>query len=216
MIILLLKIKQMKKEFKLDFIKYYPDIKEEHWLSSLDTLVYWYIKAVIEFKNNVSCFATSNTIAKTLKCNPWSIDNSINKLKKEKLIETTNKFIPEQKRNKRVIYLFWKALKKKFNEVDEFFEEYWDFLEDTKATRWIIWHLLFKLWKSPEEIIGFINEKMKSIDFSWEIFNAEDLREIYLPYNEVVEYTWAWKLREFRPYKTSIEEDITSTINHPF
>ncbi|MFA5916967.1 MAG: hypothetical protein WC850_01880 [Candidatus Gracilibacteria bacterium] len=208
----------MKKDFKLEFIKYYPEIKEKYGLSSLDTLVYGYIKAVIEFESNVSCFATSNTIANTIKFKPGSIDNSINKLKKAKLIETTNKFIGEQKRNKRVIYLFGQGPKKKFNEVDEFFYYYGGLLEENKATRGIIGHLLFKLGKSPKEIEKFIYEKMESDDYSGEMFSVEDLREIYIPSNEVVEYsgTSNGNKRLFRHSKINIENESISIESLPF
>lgn len=175
----------MKKEFKFDFIKYFPELKESHKLSPLDVLVYWYIKAVIEFKNNTSCFVTSPTMAKTLYCNPWSIDNSIKKLKDKKLIEIKNEYIQEYNIKRRYIYLPWTMPKwRAKNEVDYFFDKN-DRIEDNPKTRAIVWNLIFKHNLDDENIMEFVENKYDDKNAP---LDENDLRDVYIPSEWLVEY----------------------------
>lgn len=174
----------MSTKFKLEFIKYYPELRETYRLAPLDILVYWYIKTIIEFQNNNSCFATSKTIAKSLYASPQSIDNSINKLKKSKLIETDNPYIQEYNIKRRYIYLYGQRPRYARNQVDEFFDEN-DIIQDNAQTRAIVGNLIFKYDVLAEDIINFCEEQ-EDVNYP---LDENELRNIYIPVNGVVAYT---------------------------
>lgn len=135
-------------EFKLEFIKYYPEVAKKYRLSPTEALLFWLIITVIEFQaeinNNPVCFMSSKTMAKHIWKKTWSIDNAIKKLKDKWLIEIRNKYMYEYNRNSRYIYKPW-TLKRTWWKVTEFFDKHnMHCIERFHETEAIIWDILYK------------------------------------------------------------------------
>lgn len=191
-----------KKVFKLEFVKYYPEVAKKYNLTPLETIVYWYIKAVIEFQkdnwNKPVCFTSSKTIGETLNKKPWSIDNAISKLKKLNLIEINNKYMAEYKRNSRYIYLPWEKPQRQRSKVDEIYDKV-TFIDDEQAARGVLWDIIYHQNKTPDEIIAFLTdfpEERRWYDWEtkWGVILVHDLRELL--YSDEFLYDWAKTWRE--------------------
>ena len=172
-----------KERFKLEFIKFYPDIREKYELSPIEAILYGYIKQVIEFQRNVNktpvCFTASSTMAQNIGCKTQSINNSIWKLKKKGLIEVHNKtwLSPEGKTRKwRKIYLSWEAPKNENDKVIQFFETFPWVVEITPWTKSIIWDWIYKQNRDINYIYNLILEHYEKDNFE---INESELRELY-------------------------------------
>lgn len=186
-------------EFKLDFIKFYSDIKASNELSYSETLIYWFIRTVIENtksenerrnnKNIPSCFCNSKTIAANIWVTEWTVNNCVKKLKDKWLIVVHNRYNKHTWHKSRVIYLPEMAPKEIYNEVDEFFDtncRLLDFygISYTLGNRAIIWDLIFNHGNSIKDIYKFLE------DYEWTCEWTEILRDMYLPCSWLVEYQW--------------------------
>lgn len=172
--------------FRLEFIKFLPNIKKKYDLTYSETLVYWYITEVINFQKNKwnkwVCFTSSKTMWRNILIKPASVDNCVSKLKEKWLIEVQNKFIRKFNRNSRYIYLPWEEPKHKEDKVEYFFYEVADILEDNKKTRAIIWDLIYNKKIDEEELLEAVENLF---DYNiWELINEISLRQLYSDFTE--------------------------------
>ena len=169
----------IEKKFKLEFIKFYPDIQYEYKLTDLDTKIYWYVKAVIEFQKGIwnewVCYTLSKTMADNLHCKEQSINNSVMKLKNIWLIEVYNTTSKLWNRKSRKMYLKWEAPQNKDDKVSSFFGKY-NIIYDNKINRKIIWDWIYNYKVKPETIIYILKDYTNNNN---ELIDTEILREFY-------------------------------------
>lgn len=169
----------MKNKFKLEFIKYYPTVQDEYWLSPVETLIFWYVTEVIEFQRGVwnkpVCFTASQTIADNLNCKSQTVNNAIRKLKDKWLFETRNRFVRKTRRKYRHIYLPWEAPINKDDKVQLFFDTYL-VVKDNKKTRAIIGDWIYNHQMDIHKIVELINEYYDEDNYP---LDEEYLRWVY-------------------------------------
>lgn len=170
-------------KFKLEFIKYFPDIAMQYKLSPTDTLLYWLIIAVIEFQekvnNNPVCFMSSKTMSDYIGKKTWSIDNAIKKLKDKWLIEIRNKYMHEYRRRSRYIYKPW-VLKTSWWKVEVFFKEYNVYnIEQYHSTEAIIWNILYKHNYTYNRLNNLLARFVSEYKTDSDELDARFLRQLY-------------------------------------
>ena len=113
---------------------------------------------------------------------PWTVDFAVQVLKEKGVFEMRNYYIKKYSRNTRYIYLPGQAPTHKDNNVDFFFMEIGELVEENKKTRAIIGDFLYKKWESIESLVEKVEELF---DYeTWELLWEEKLRELYPEINE--------------------------------
>jgi len=171
-----------EKWFRLEFIKFIPDIKQKYKLTTMDTLVYGFVTEVINFQKGVGnppvCFTSSKTIGDNIGCATQTVDNAIWKLKKIELIEVQNTYVPSMNRRYRKIYLPWEAPTSKDDKVQEFIDTY-GLVVDEYEIRAMIWDWIHNYNKDIHQIAEIMKDCYEERYFPLDIGGVRDLYGIF-------------------------------------